>query len=152
MNYSFAYVEGEALLMGMKVFILGRSFCVGVGNGPGGRRYFQVRICVILIWFHGMNWLIVRIPNHSHLRADLSSPSMVPFVDCYPDNSCVNYVARLLACLVPYSLAPLIGNVVWLLQEVALSSGSACTSSSLEPSYVLRAIGVSEDLAHTSLR
>jgi cysteine desulfurase len=34
----------------------------------------------------------------------------------------------------------------------SLSSGSACTSASLEPSYVLRALGVSEELAHTSLR
>mmetsp|Transcript_23611 Transcript_23611/g.23360 ORF Transcript_23611/g.23360 Transcript_23611/m.23360 type:complete len:431 (+) Transcript_23611:3-1295(+) len=38
------------------------------------------------------------------------------------------------------------------LKHLALSSGSACTSASLEPSYVLRAIGVQEDLAHTSLR
>ena len=37
-------------------------------------------------------------------------------------------------------------------QDVAVSSGSACTSATLEPSYVLRAIGVSEDLAHTSIR
>jgi len=36
--------------------------------------------------------------------------------------------------------------------HAALSSGSACTSASLEPSYVLRALGVSEELAHTSLR
>ena len=33
-----------------------------------------------------------------------------------------------------------------------MSSGSACTSASLEPSYVLRALGVEEDLAHTRLR
>lgn len=38
------------------------------------------------------------------------------------------------------------------LREVAVSSGSACTSASLEPSYVLRALGVEEDMAHTSIR
>ncbi|CAG9484212.1 cysteine desulfurase, putative [Plasmodium vivax] len=38
------------------------------------------------------------------------------------------------------------------LHEIALSSGSACTSSTLEPSYVLRSIGISEDIAHTSIR
>ena len=38
------------------------------------------------------------------------------------------------------------------LKEIAVSSGSACTSATLEPSYVLRAIGVDEDLAHSSIR
>ncbi len=37
-------------------------------------------------------------------------------------------------------------------EEVAVSSGSACTSANLEPSYVLKALGVGEDLAHTSIR
>ncbi len=38
------------------------------------------------------------------------------------------------------------------IKEIAVSSGSACTSASLEPSYVLRALGVEEEMAHTSLR
>lgn len=38
------------------------------------------------------------------------------------------------------------------IKDLAVSSGSACTSSSLEPSYVLRAIGINEDMIHTSIR
>ncbi|CBZ50712.1 cysteine desulfurase, related [Neospora caninum Liverpool] len=43
-------------------------------------------------------------------------------------------------------------SVLMSIRDVAISSGSACTSASLEPSYVLRALGVGEEVAHTSLR
>ncbi len=43
-------------------------------------------------------------------------------------------------------------SMIGAIKNLAVSSGSACTSASLEPSYVLRALGVDEELAHTSIR
>merc|ERR1719452_294451 len=59
---------------------------------------------------------------------------------CYP--GCVNLSFH---CVEGESL-------LMALKDVALSSGSACTSASLEPSYVLRALGAEEDMAHSSIR
>ncbi len=43
-------------------------------------------------------------------------------------------------------------SMLMAIRELAVSSGSACTSASLEPSYVLRALGIGDELAHTSIR
>ena len=63
-------------------------------------------------------------------------------------DSCNRYVGNL-----NFSFAGIEGeSMIMAIKDLAVSSGSACTSASLEPSYVLYALGVGADLAHTSIR
>ena len=60
---------------------------------------------------------------------------------------------RRLPALINVAFAGVNGETLLMaLDDIAVSSGSACTSASVEPSYVLRAIGLEDDLAHASLR
>ncbi|KVH76342.1 cysteine desulfurase [Burkholderia cepacia] len=67
------------------------------------------------------------------------------------------YVNGDLACRIPHNLNVSFNfvegeSLIMGIKGVAVSSGSACTSASLEPSYVLRALGRSDELAHSSIR
>ncbi|XP_057376349.1 LOW QUALITY PROTEIN: cysteine desulfurase-like [Daphnia carinata] len=87
-----------------------------------------------------------RITKLSHRLVDQISKSLPHVIQNEdPEHSCPGCVNLSFAYVEGESL-------LMALKDVALSSGSACTSASLEPSYVLRAIGAEEDLAHSSIR
>ena len=70
-----------------------------------------------------------------------------------PDISINSHPEHNLASIINVGFAGVDGETLLLaLDDVAVSSGSACTSASVEPSFVLRAIGVPDELAHASLR
>ncbi|MBS1903591.1 MAG: IscS subfamily cysteine desulfurase [Bacteroidetes bacterium] len=65
----------------------------------------------------------------------------------------IKHAARRLPGNLNVSFAFVEGEALMMgIKDIAVSSGSACTSATLEPSYVLKALGVGEDLAHTSIR
>ena len=70
-----------------------------------------------------------------------------------PDTTINSHPDHNLPSIVNVGFADVDGETLLLaLDDLAVSSGSACTSASVEPSYVLQAIGVPNDIAHASLR
>ena len=87
--------------------------------------------------------------EHVKLLSDLFINEMLIIPHVYLNGSAIQ---RYPGCL-NFSFACIEGeSMIGAIKNVAVSSGSACTSSSLEPSYVLKALGVDEELAHTSIR
>lgn len=93
------------------------------------------------------------MPNESKYIAKLADRFKKGIFSRVPDVILNGHPEKRLAGNLNMSFSYVEGeSLIMALKNLALSSGSACTSASLEPSYVLRAIGVQEDLAHTSLR
>jgi cysteine desulfurase len=85
----------------------------------------------------------------SGMRDRLQEKLMAALPECYLNGS----VEHRLPGNLNISFAYVEGEgLMMAMKDVAVSSGSACTSASLEPSYVLRALGIGEELAHTSIR
>ena len=85
----------------------------------------------------------------AYLRDKLKDGIMGQLDECYINGS----MEHRLPHNVNISFAYVEGESLLMgINDVAVSSGSACTSATLEPSYVLKALGVGEDLAHTSIR
>jgi cysteine desulfurase len=83
------------------------------------------------------------------LREHLRDRIAAEIPECFVNGSLEHRLAGNLNFSVAYVEGE---SLLMALKDIALSSGSACTSASLEPSYVLRALGVGDELAHSSLR
>lgn len=184
MNLSFSYVEGESLIMGLKVCGVARCFAgvtfYSCSNWCVGCYHFQQGAAGV-VHQHAAAKFALKL-RHGRSVAEATAVSVLQQVpQCKGEESCcplaltLSHYCTLLTighahhavmskeldsnsclCVVVYagqahsyfSACKRFMN----LQDLAVSSGSACTSASLEPSYVLRALGVEEDMAHTSLR
>ncbi|THH30744.1 hypothetical protein EUX98_g3441 [Antrodiella citrinella] len=89
--------------------------------------------------------------DHAHVKA--LSDRLISKINAQVEHVIRNGAATGYPGCVNLSFAYVEGeSLLMALKDIALSSGSACTSASLEPSYVLRALGAAEDMAHSSLR
>ena len=85
----------------------------------------------------------------AHLRDKLKDRLLANLDECYINGTMDSRLPNNLNISFAYVEGE---SLLMGINDVAVSSGSACTSASLEPSYVLRALGRSDELAHSSLR
>jgi cysteine desulfurase len=85
----------------------------------------------------------------SKMRDRLEAGIMAALDECYLNGHPINRLPGNLNISFAYVEGE---SLLMGMKDIALSSGSACTSATLEPSYVLRALGVGTELAHSSIR
>jgi cysteine desulfurase len=93
--------------------------------------------------------MAVEAVRMAKLRDRLKEGIMSRLDEVYPNGSAEHHLPNNLNLSFAYVEGE---SLLMGINDVAVSSGSACTSATLEPSYVLKALGVGEDLAHTSIR
>jgi len=96
---------------------------------------------------------LTEMPGESERTLRLRERLRQSLMNAVPDSTLNGHPTDRLPGNLNFSFAGVHGEALLMaMKNIAVSSGSACTSASVEPSYVLRAIGVADDLAHGSLR
>ena len=127
-----AQIHGGGHERGMRSGTLATHQIVGMGEAAAIARREMAEEAQRLMRLRQRFWNAISDIEEVHLNGDTSRrlPGAL--------NVSINYVEG--------------ESLIMSLKDLAVSSGSACTSASLEPSYVLRALGLSDELAHSSLR
>lgn len=127
-------MDGGGQEFGLRSGTLPPNLCVGLGAA--------VALCVEEMEADHKHIAYLSEYLESELRKRLDAVAL----NGHPTSRWIGNLNLSFACVEGESL------LMALSKTMSISSGSACTSASLEPSYVLRALGVSDELAHTSLR
>ncbi|MEX2648931.1 MAG: IscS subfamily cysteine desulfurase [Alphaproteobacteria bacterium] len=128
-----AMIDGGGQERGMRSGTLPTPLCVGIGTAAALAK--------------------AEMPAENERLRRLQRRLYAGLAEAIPDVFVNGHLERRIPGNLNLSFAYVEGeSLLMAIKDVAVSSGSACTSASLEPSYVLRALGVDVELAHTSIR